>query len=262
MDPLSLIGLGLVFLAIIGSTIMDGNSFGPLIGPSSLVLVLFGSLGAVLAGYRMPDAKRLPKGFIIGFTGSPPDPDELVTLMMEFSEAARREGLLALEAKMEDLDDPFLKAGLTMVVDGVEGDEVREVLETEINAMESRHESLIGMFKKLVEYAPTLGMIGTVIGLINILGNLSDPEALGTGMALALLTTLYGVFFANIIFAPVASKLEKLNAIEIAARELTVEGVLAIREGASPRNLVERLEARLEPELRVGFKSRAGEEAA
>ena len=262
MDPLSLIGLGLVFLAIIGSTIMDGNSFGPLIGPSSLVLVLFGTIGATLAAYRMEDAKRLPKGFIVAFTGSPPDPDALVTQMMEFAEAARREGLLALEAKMEELEDPFLTAGLTMVVDGVEGDEVREVMETEITAMESRHESLIGLFKKLVEYAPTLGMIGTVIGLINILGNLSDPEALGTGMALALLTTLYGVFFANIIFAPVAGKLEKLNAIEVAARELTVEGVLAIREGASPRNLVERLEARLEPELRVGFKSRAGDEAA
>ncbi len=262
MDPLSLIGLGLVFLAIIGSTIMDGNSFGPLIGPSSLVLVLFGTIGATLAAYRMEDAKRLPKGFIVAFTGSPPDPDALVTQMMEFAEAARREGLLALEAKMEELEDPFLTAGLTMVVDGVEGDEVREVMETEITAMESRHESLIGLFKKLVEYAPTLGMIGTVIGLINILGNLSDPEALGTGMALALLTTLYGVFFANVIFAPVAGKLEKLNAIEVAARELTVEGVLAIREGASPRNLVERLEARLEPELRVGFKSRAGDEAA
>jgi len=262
VDPLSLIGLGLVFLAIIGSTIMDGNSFGPLIGPSSVVLVLFGTIGATLAAYRMEDAKRLPKGFIVAFTASPPEPDALVTQMMEFSEAARREGLLALEAKMEELEDPFLKAGLTMVVDGVEGDEVREVMETEITAMESRHEGLIGLFKKLVEYAPTLGMIGTVIGLINILGNLSDPEALGTGMALALLTTLYGVFFANIIFAPVAGKLEKLNAIEVAARELTVEGVLAIREGASPRNLVERLEARLEPELRVGFKSRAGDEAA
>ncbi len=262
MDPLTFIGLGLVLLSIIGSTIMDGNSFGPLIGPSSFVLVLFGTLGAVLSGYRMEDAKRFPKAAIIAYTGSPPDPDALVTTMMEFSEAARRDGLLALEAKMESLEDPFLRAGLTMVVDGVEGDEVRAVLETEIDAMEARHESMIGMFKKMVEMAPTLGMIGTVIGLINILGNLSDPNALGTGMALALLTTLYGVFFANVIFAPVTSKLEKLNAVEVAARELTVEGVLAIREGASPRNLVERLEARLGPDLRVGFKARSDGKAA
>ncbi len=256
MDPLTLIGLGLVFVSIIVSTIMDGNSFGPLIGPSSLVLVLFGSIGAVLAGFRMDDAKRLPKGFSVAFTGSPPDPDQLVTQLMSSAEAARKDGILALEQGLESLEDEFLKAGLQMVIDGMEGEDVRNVMEAEIFAMEARHESLIGMFKKLVEYAPTLGMIGTVIGLINILGNLSDPEALGTGMALALLTTLYGVFFANIIFAPVAGKLALLNTMEVASRELTVEGILAIREGASPRHLVERLEAYLEPELRVGSKAR------
>lgn len=262
MDPLSLIGLGIVFLALVGSTIMDGNSFGPLIGPSSAVLVLFGSVGAVLSGYRMEDAKRLPKAFVVAYTGSPPDPDKLVTQMMEFAEAARRDGILALESKIEELDDPFMASGLTMVVDGVEGDEVREVLEVEINAMEDRHGQTVAMVKKLAEYAPTLGMIGTVVGLINILGNLSNPDALGTGMALALLTTLYGVFFANIFFNPVATKLEKLNGVEIAAREMTLEGILAIREGASPRSLVERLEARLEPTLRVGFKARSGGEEA
>ena len=150
----------------------------------------------------------------------------------------------------------FLAAGLQSVVDGLESEEVREVMEAEIIAMEARHESLIGLFKKLVEYAPTLGMIGTVIGLINILGNLSDPSALGTGMALALLTTLYGVFFANIIFSPIAGKLTVLNELEVMTRELTVEGIIAIREGASPRHIVERLEAYLEPELRVGSKAR------
>ena len=256
MDPLSAIGLVLVFVAIIVSTVMDGNSFGPLIGPSSFVLVLMGSIGAVLAGFRMNDAKRLPKGFIVAFTGSPPDPDVLVTRLIKSAEAARKDGILALEQGLEDMDDKFLQSGLQMVIDGMEGEDVRNVMEAEISAMEARHDSLIGMFKKLVEYAPTLGMIGTVIGLINILGNLSDPEALGTGMALALWTTLYGVFFANILFGPVAAKLALLNTMEVASRELTVEGILAIREGASPRHLVERLEAYLEPELRVGAKAR------
>ncbi len=249
-------GLGLVFVAVIVSTIMDGNSFGPLIGPSSFVLVLFGAIGAVFAGYRMDDAKRFPKGFIVAFTGAPPDPDSVITTLMNFAEAARRDGILALEAGLEELDDEFMKSGLQMVVDGLEGEDVRDVMEAEITAMESRHESLIGMYKKLVEYAPTLGMIGTVIGLINILGNLSDPDALGTGMALALLTTLYGVFFANILFGPVAAKLETLNAMEVASRSLTVEGILAIREGSSPRHLVEKLEAYIEPELRIGSKAR------
>jgi len=256
MDPLSIIGLVMVFLAIIVSTIMDGNSFGPLIGPSSLVLVLMGSFGAVFAGFRMADAKRLPKGFIVAYTAAPPDPDVLVTQLMNYAEAARKEGILALEQGLDELEDQFLRSGLQMVIDGMEAEEVREVMEAEVAAMDTRHEGLIGMFKKLVEYAPTLGMIGTVIGLINILGNLADPEALGTGMALALLTTLYGVFFANIFFAPVAAKLTLLNTLEVASRDLTVEGILAIRDGASPRHLVERLEAYLEPELRIGQKAR------
>ena len=256
MDPLTFIGLGLVFVSIIVSTVMDGNSFAPLIGPSSFVLVLFGTIGAALSGYRMDMMKRLPKGFIVALTAKPQDPDELVTNLMQYAEAARKDGILALESGLEDLEDKFLAAGLQSVVDGLESEEVREVMEAEIIAMEARHESLIGLFKKLVEYAPTLGMIGTVIGLINILGNLSDPSALGTGMALALLTTLYGVFFANIIFSPIAGKLTVLNELEVMTRELTVEGIIAIREGASPRHIVERLEAYLEPELRVGSKAR------
>lgn len=256
MDPLTFIGLGLVFVAIAISTIMDGNSFGPLIGPSSFVLVLFGTIGASLSGYRMDMAKRLPKGFIVALTAKPEDPDVLVTKLMQYAEAARKDGILALESGLEDLEDKFLASGLQMVVDGLESDEVREVMEAEVIAMEARHESLIGLFKKLVEYAPTLGMIGTVIGLINILGNLSDPSALGTGMALALLTTLYGVFFANILFGPIGGKLAVLNELEIMTRELTIEGIIAIREGASPRHIVEKLEAYLEPELRVGSKAR------
>ena len=261
MDPLSIVGLIVVFVAIVASTVMDGNSFGPLIGPSSLVLVILGTFGATLAGYRMADAKRLPKGFIIAYTSAPPDADALVTQLMTYAEAARKEGILALEQGLDDLDDAYLRSGLQMVVDGMEAEDVREVMQAETEAMEGRHESLIGMFKRLVELAPTLGMIGTVIGLINVLGNLADPEALGTGMALALLTTLYGVFFANIVFNPVMAKLTLLNSMEVASRDLTLEGILAIRDGASPRHLVERLEAYLEPELRVGSKARLGKAA-
>ncbi len=262
MDPLTLAGIGLVFVAIVVSTVMDGNSFGPLIGPSSVVMVLLGTLGGALAGYRLPDAMKLPKAMIVAITGAPPEPDEVVTQLMNFAESARREGILALEQGLKDVDDDFLRTGLQMVVDGVEGDVVRDVLETEIDAMDARHGLTIGMFAKLAEYAPTMGMVGTVIGLINMLGNLSDPSALGTGMALSLLTTLYGVFFANIIFNPIGNKLKRLHGMELAARELTLEGIMAVREGASPRLLVEKLEARLEPELRVGAKVRMGQEAA
>ncbi len=256
MDPLTLIGIALVFVAIIVSTLIDGNSFGPLIGPSSLLLVLVGTIGATFAGYRMDAVKKLPQGLIVALTGTPDDADELVTQLMQYAEAARKEGILALETGLEDMDNQFLATGLQLVVDGLESEEVREVMEAEITAMEARHEVMIGMYKKLVEYAPTLGMIGTVIGLVNILGNLADPAALGTGMALALLTTLYGVVFANIFFSPIGAKLGVLNELEVMTRELTVEGVISIREGASPRHLVEKLEAYLQPDLRVGSKAR------
>lgn len=262
MDPLTLAGIGLIFLGLVASTVMDGNSFAPLIGPSALVMVLFGALGGALAGFRLDDAKRLPKGLVVAITGSPPEPDEVVTQLMGFAESARREGILALEQGLKDVDDTFMQSGLQMVVDGVEGDVVRDVLETEIDSMDSRHKEVIGIFEALVEYAPVMGMIGTIVGLINMLGNLSDPSALGSGMALALLTTLYGSFFSNVIFNPIAKKLTRLNAMEVAARELTLEGILAVREGASPRLLVEKLEARLGPELRVGAKARMGQEAA
>ncbi len=261
MDPLSIIGLFLVLVAVVASTIMDGNSLGPLIGPSSLVMVLGGAFGGALAGFRLPDAKKLPKGLIVAFTASPPDPDEVVTRLTRYAEAARREGILALEQGLAEVDDEFMRTGLQMVVDGVEGDVVRDVLETEIEAMESRHGLVISLFSKLGEYAPAMGMIGTIVGLVNMLGNLSDPQALGTGMALALLTTLYGSFFANVIFLPVAAKLQRLHAMEIAARELTLEGIMAVRDGASPRLLVEKLEARLEPDQRIGAKARMDEAA-
>lgn len=261
MDPLTIIGIGLVFVALIVSTIMDGNSFAPLIGPSSLFMVILGCVGGAMSGFRMDDAKRLPKGLIIAFTGSPPEPDAVVTQLMKFAEAARREGILALEQGIKEVDDAFMKTGLQMVVDGVEGDIVREVLETEIDAMGARHKLVNDLWSKLGEYAPVMGMIGTVVGLINMLGNLSDPAALGTGMALALLTTLYGAFFANVLFNPIAAKLARLHTMEVEARELTLEGIMAVREGASPRLLVEKLEARLDPSLRVGAKARMGQAA-
>lgn len=261
MDPLTLVGLGLIFVAIIASTVMDGNSFGPLIGPSSLVMVFFGALGGALAGFRIPDAAKLPKGLIVAFTASPPEPDTVVTELMNFAEAARREGILALEQGLGNVEDDFMKAGLQMVVDGVEGDVVRDVMETELESMEARHNLVIDLFAKLAQYAPVMGLIGTVIGLINMLGNLSDPESLGSGMALALLTTLYGSFFSNAIFNPIAMKLKRLHTMEVATRELTIEGIMAVREGASPRLLVEKLEARLEPAQRVGAKARMGEAA-
>jgi chemotaxis protein MotA len=253
----TIVGIFLAIISIVLATVMDGNSFGALIGPSSLVLVVVGSIGVSFSGFQMADLKKVPKGIILSFTRKEPDAGEAVNRLMRFAEVARKEGVLALEAQIEELDDPFMKIGLQQVVDGVDGEMVREVLDIEMQALDERHAPVIGFIKAMGGYAPTMGMIGTVVGLINMLGNLSDPEQLGLGMSVALLTTLYGVIFANLVFLPIAAKLQRLHDLEVAQKELVMDGILAVQAGASPRLLVERLEAYLVPEQRIGHAERA-----
>jgi chemotaxis protein MotA len=258
LDPLLIGGLLTVFLSIIVSTVMDGNTFGPLIGPSSFVLVFFGALGAGLMAYRTADLGRIPKAVIYSFKGKPPNPSDAVTVLAELAQIARRDGMLALESKLEEVEDLFLRGGLQYLVDGLDAERVRELLEIEIAALDERHKTPVDFLKAVGGYAPTFGMVGTVIGLINMLGNLSDPDQLGAGMALALLTTLYGVLFANVMFLPVASRLERLNDLELAAREVALDGILSIQAGLSPRLLVERLETYLPRTDRIGHSERIG----
>lgn len=258
MDPLFIGGMVAVFVAIIVSTIMDGNSFTPLIAPSSFVLVFFGALGAGLMAYRTAELGKIPKAAIYAMKGRPPDPSAAVTILAELAQIARRDGMLALESKLEELEDDYLRAGLQYLVDGLDADRVRELLEIDIAALDERHHTAIGFFKALAGYAPTFGMVGTVIGLINMLGNLSDPNQLGAGMALALLTTLYGVLLANVAFNPIATRLERLNQLELSAREVVLDGILSIQAGLSPRLVVERLETYLPPDARLGHAERVG----
>ncbi len=258
MDPMTIVGLIVGLLAIVLSTIMDGNSFGSLLGPSSLLLVLLGTLGISMAGFQLSDLKRAPGAMIKSVTGGVPDPGEVVDTLVEMAGLARRDGVLALEPKIADLDDPFLATGLQQVVDGVDASAVREVLDIELAALDERHQTMINFLKTLGGYAPTMGMIGTVIGLINMLADLSDPAQLGKGMSLALLTTLYGVIFANMVFLPMGAKLGRLHEAEMVTKEMALEGVLAVQAGASPRALVERLEGFLVPGDRQGADGRSG----
>lgn len=262
MNPLPVAGLLLAVLAIVVSTIMDGNSFAPLIGPSSFVLVLLGTIGTSLVGYDLSDVKRVPAAAIRALTGSVPAPDALVGELARCADVARRDGVLALEKRLEDIDDAFVRSGLQLIVDGVEPEQVGEMMEIDIAALDERHRSMIDVFKTFGAYAPTMGMLGTVIGLINMLGNLSDPAGLGRGMSLALLTTLYGVLFANLVFLPLGARLQRLNAQELAVRDLALDGVLAIQAGISPRQLVDRLETYLPAAQRIGYAGRMESESA
>lgn len=253
----TILGIFIAIISIVVATVMDGNSFGALIGPSSLLLVVVGSVGVSMSGFQIADVKKVPKGIILSFKGKEPDPGEAIDRLMRFAEIARKEGVLALEAQLEDLDDPFMKVGLQQIVDGVDGDVVRDVLDIELAALDERHNPVINFVKAMGSYAPTMGMIGTVVGLINMLGNLSDPAQLGLGMSVALLTTLYGVIFANLIFLPIASKLQRLHDLEVGQKDLVMDGILAVQGGASPRMVVERLEAYINPDARVGHQERS-----
>lgn len=256
MDPIFLGGLGLAFLSIVVSMVMDGNAPGALIGPSSFVLVVFGSIGAALMAYRKAHLPMIGASLKAALKNDPPELDEVIDTLAPLADVARREGMLALEARIDSVEDPFLKGGVQLLVDGMDTEQIQQTMEIEIAAVDERHRTAIGFWKALGGYAPTLGMMGTVIGLINMLGNLSDPEQLGLGMSLALLTTLYGVVFSNLVFLPIANRLDNLNKAELAARDMALDGVLALQSGMSSRMLVERLETYLPVSARVGHRAR------
>lgn len=257
MDPMLIGGFLIAILSIVVATLMDGNAFGPLIGPSSFVLVFFGTIGAALMAFRKTDLSRFPKALIQAFKGSPPDVDSTVTTLAGLADVARRDGMLALETRLGDIPDESIRRGMQLLVDGLDTDQIRDIIEIDIAAVDERHRVGIDFFTSLGGYSPTFGMLGTVVGLVNMLQNLTDPAQLGIGMALALLTTLYGVLFANLIWLPIASRLTRLNEQELAARDVALDGILAIQAGTSPRLLVERLETYLPPERRVGHAARA-----
>lgn len=266
MDPVFLAGLVVTLLGILLAMLIDGNAIGPLVGPSAFLLVMSASVGAGIMAYRKAELTMMPRAVVKALRAKPPEVQDTITALARLAELARREGMLALERRQEELDDRFLELGVQLLVDGVDEKEVKETLEIELAATHERHRTAIDFFKGLAGYAPTFGMVGTVIGLINMLGNLEDPEQLGQGMAMALLTTLYGVLIGNLLFNPVAARLERLDETEIAALEVAIDGILSIRSGASPRGVIERLESYLPPADRLGVGDRlqtgATEEAA
>jgi chemotaxis protein MotA len=262
MDLALISGLVVALLSIVVSTLMDGNSFGPLIGPSSFVLVFFGAVGCGLTGLDKADLGRIPKALTKALKGATFESSSTVTTMAQLADVARREGVLALESRLEGIEDPFLRKGAQLILDGVDSERVEETLMIQMAALESRHKLMISFFEAVGGYMPTFGMIGTVIGLINMLGNLSDPSQLGACMAVALLTTLYGVIFANMMFLPIAAKLKLLAEAELASMRVVLDGILSIQAGMSPQMLVERLECYLPSDQHKGYTDRMAEAPA
>ncbi|MBO5426423.1 MAG: motility protein A [Lachnospiraceae bacterium] len=261
MDIASLIGfIGAFALMIFG--MVNGKGFGVItdtfLDPASALITFGGSFGAILAMNPMKDFVEGLKSFTLVFKVPKANETETIKSIIELSNLARREGLLALEESTNNLDDEFMKKGVMLIVDGTDPELVRSILEAELINVDARHQENIGFWKNLGAMGPAWGMIGTLIGLINMLKDLSDPDSIGPNMAVALITTLYGSVLANWICTPVANKLTKQNDMEIKLKEVMIEGILSIQAGENPRVIEEKLKSFLAPKDRKAF----GEEGA
>jgi chemotaxis protein MotA len=244
------IGIGLAFATLFLATIMDGGNPAAFINIPAFLIVVGGTFGATLASADMVVVKngvklaqRAIKGLELDFRRAA---GQLVTL----SEKARRQGLLALESDVEELDDEFARKGLQLVIDGTESDLVIAILQSEMDSMESRHARGAKLFQNAAGFAPTLGILGTVMSLVHVLENLASPAGLGKSIAGAFLATLYGVGSANLLFLPVANRLKDMSVQEMAYREMLLEGILSIQAGDNPRMLAEKLETYVPPAQR------------
>ena len=230
----------------LGAT-LEGSNVVALLNPSAMLIVLVGTFGASMAGTSFRHVKNIPVLYKKVFTASPPDMVGRLNELVGFAEKARRDGLLALDEQLPGVEDPFTRKGLQLVVDGTDPDLVADVLDAENDAMRKRHAAAVQPFEKAGGYAPTMGIVGTVFGLVHVLGNLSSPETLGPSISAAFIATLMGVASANVIFLPVAARLKALSAEELHFRAMTLEGVLAIQAGDNPRVVAEKLLAYVPP---------------
>ncbi|PYZ93780.1 motility protein A [Salipaludibacillus keqinensis] len=236
------IGLTAVFTAIYTNAAGAGN-LTDFIQIASLLIVLGGLSSAILINFSIADLKLLPKVIKETFQTKDQDLQALIDTFVDLSAKARREGLLALEAGLEDVDDPFIEKGVLLAVDGIEPDIIKDIMMAEVIAMEERHRKGRVILEKAGEYAPAWGMIGTLVGLVLMLQNLNDPSTLGPNMAIALLTTLYGTLLANLVFNPMSNKLALSTEEEVFIKQIVVEGVIGVQSGQNPKILQEKLSA-------------------
>jgi chemotaxis protein MotA len=248
MDPATLIGLGMALAAIVAMIQLEGGNMSAFFLPAPLILVFFGSIGAAMAGGLLSDAKAAAAALKRALLSKPASPDGTVEAVVGLAERARREGLLALETAVRDVEDDFLRQGLQAAIDGADPDELAEILTGRIETKRKADHQAAKFYEAMGGYAPTIGIIGTVLGLVHVLENLSQPEKLGHLIAGAFVATLWGVGTANVMWLPIAARLKRLSEVECQQMELVVEGVLAIQSGMSPRVVQQRLASMLPPD--------------
>lgn len=243
MDFITIIGILFGIAALLGGFLWEGGHLGGLLQMTAALIVFGGTIAAVMVSFSPAKLKKLPKALLFAFQGRRHDTDSLIRDITEMATTARRSGVLALERQGEDHEDSFLREGIQLVVDGTDQQLVRQIMELEIDAQESRWEGYAKLFEAAGGYAPTMGIIGTVMGLIHVLGSLQEPTDLGPSIALAFTATLYGVASANLIFLPIASKIKSRAEEEIQRMELIVLGVLSVQNGDHPMLVRKKLEA-------------------
>ena len=254
MDLASIIGL-IVGVGFIIFGIMSSGTLALFIDVPSMLIVGGGTMGATLVNYPLGEVLGVVKVVKKAFFHTEESPIGVIDTLVSFAETARREGILSLEQKAMSLDDEFLKKGIGLAVDGTEPEYIKEIMNTEIEYISERHRVGAGIFDTMGAFAPAFGMIGTLIGLIGMLAKMDDPSAIGPGMSVALITTLYGAFAANLIFLPIAGKLKARSEGEVLIKDLCVEGIMSIQSGDNPRIVEGKLKAFLSPSMRTVEKA-------
>jgi chemotaxis protein MotA len=250
MDFSTIVGLMVCVTVCLGA-ILTKTTIGTFIDPASALITVFGAAASVAICYPPETLMGVPKIFSKAIKYEPRDPKALLSMLQDMSNRARREGTLSLEEFLDTIDDEFFARGIQLVVDGHEPQAVEDVLYMEMKKIDERHKLGIDIFETLEALAPAFGMIGTLIGLVIMLKDMSDPTKIGPAMAVALLTTLYGSIIANIFAKPISKKLEFRSVEEIQEKEIIAQGILSILNRESPRFLVERLNIQLAPDKRV-----------
>ncbi len=260
VDYSTLVG---VFSGIVMITyaIYNGGTIRTYLNLNSFLITFGGTLAATIANYPFAKISGLIKVLKVAFTEKLMEPSEVIRTIINLAETARREGLLALEDAAYQLKDEFLQKGILLIVDGADPELVRNIMETELAFLEERHGEGQGIFETMGTFAPAFGLLGTVIGLINMLTQLDNPDTIGAGMAVALVTTFYGSFLANVVFLPLAGKLKVRSSEEILIKEVMIEGMLSIQAGENPRIIEEKLKAFLAPALRNDMNSNKNAES-
>jgi chemotaxis protein MotA len=250
MDITTIVGLIVVTVLLVVSVVVGGGSFSSFVDAPSAMVVIGGAIAATMIACPLKDFLAVFKVALKVFLNKTDSVPKIIDQLVSLAEVARKDGLLALESRLADIDHKFIKLGVQMAVDGSPPEVIEDILRTELDSVAARHSLGKGLMDTMGRYAPAYGMIGTLMGLIMMLANMSDPSSIGKGMAVALITTLYGAIISNAVFLPFADKLNLLNKKELASMEIVIRGIMAIQAGENPRVIRQKLNSFLAPKAR------------